>query len=79
MLGVDAKMTLIDIENQLGIKIPESPEYETIGGYVFHYAGTIPAKGWKLSRDEFDLEVLSSNERSLQKIKIIPRNKSSHE
>ena len=76
---VDAKMTLIDIENQLGIKIPESPEYETIGGYVFHYAGTIPAKGWKLSRDEFDLEVLSSNERSLQKIKIIPRNKSSHE
>lgn len=70
---VDAKMTLLDIENHLGIKIPESPEYETIGGYVFHYAGTIPAKGWKLSRDEFDLEVLSSNERSLKKIKIIPR------
>ncbi|EKE08591.1 MAG: hypothetical protein ACD_17C00088G0003 [uncultured bacterium] len=70
---IDAKMTLIDIENQLGIKIPASPEYETIGGYVFHYAGTIPSKGWKLSRDEFDLEVLSSNERSLKKIKIIPR------
>lgn len=76
---VDAKMTLIDIENQLGIKIPESPEYETIGGYVFHYAGTIPVRGWKLSRDEFDLEVLSSNERSLQKIKIIPRSKPSYE
>lgn len=73
--AVDAKMTLLDIENQIGIKIPESPEYETIGGYVFHYAGTIPAKGWKLSRDEFDLEVLSSNERSLKKIKIIPRTK----
>lgn len=71
---VDAKMTLIDIENHLGIKIPESPEYETIGGYVFHYAGTIPSKGWKLSRDEFDLEVLSSNERSLKKIKLTPRN-----
>ncbi|MBU6446529.1 MAG: hemolysin family protein, partial [Verrucomicrobia bacterium] len=72
---VDAKMTLLDIESQLGIKIPENPDYETIGGYVFHCAGTIPLKGWRLSHDEFDLEVLSSNERSIKKIKIIPRAK----
>ncbi len=70
---VDAKMTLIDIETQLNIKIPPNPEYETIGGYVFHCAGTIPAKGWKLSHDEFDLEVVQSNERSIKKIKITPR------
>jgi len=74
---VDAKMTLIDIENQMGILIPENPEYETIGGYVFHCAGTIPTKGWLLSRDEFDLEVLSSDERSLKKIKLLPRQKKS--
>lgn len=72
---VDAKMTLIDIETQLGIRIPENPDYETIGGYVFHCAGTIPSKGWRLSHDEFDLEVLASNERSLKKIKILPRPK----
>jgi CBS domain containing-hemolysin-like protein len=72
---VDAKMTLIEIENQIGIRIPENPEYETIGGYVFHRAGTIPSKGWRLSHNEFELEVLSSNERSLKKIKITPRTK----
>lgn len=72
---VDAKMTLIDIENQMGIRIPENPDYETIGGYVYHCAGTIPQKGWRLSHDEFDLEVLSSNERSIKKVKIIPRPK----
>ncbi|MDE3046256.1 MAG: hypothetical protein KGJ02_06395 [Verrucomicrobiota bacterium] len=60
---------------KLGIQIPPSPEYETIGSYVFHCAGTIPAKGWRLSHDQFDLEVLSSNERSLKKLKILPRNK----
>ena len=70
---VDAKMSIIDIENQIGIRVPENPEYETIGGYVFHCAGTIPGKGWRLSHDEFDLEVLSSNERSIKKIKIVPR------
>ena len=70
---IDAKVTIGDIEGQTGIKIPESPEYETLGGYIFHLAGTIPAKGWRLSRDEFDLEVLSSDERSLKKIRITPR------
>ncbi|MBS0625330.1 MAG: HlyC/CorC family transporter [Verrucomicrobia bacterium] len=70
---VDAKMSIIDIEEQLGIKIPSGLEYETIGGYVFHCAGTIPVKGWRLLRDEFELEVLSSNERSIKKIKIVPR------
>jgi len=72
---IDAKMSINDIEDELGVKIPENPEYETIGGYVFHCAGTIPLKGWRLSHDEFEIEVLSSNERSIKKIKIIPRPK----
>jgi CBS domain containing-hemolysin-like protein len=72
---VDAKMTLFDIEDQLGIRIPSNPEYETIGGYIFHCAGTIPSKAWRLSHDDFDLEILSSNERSIKKIKIAPRPK----
>lgn len=69
---VDAKMGIIDIEEELGIKIPQSPEYDTIGGYIFHRAGTIPSKGWRLHHDDFDLEVLSSDERSIEKIRITP-------
>jgi putative hemolysin len=70
---VDAKMTLHDIEEHLGIRIPESPEYETIGGYVLHCKGSIPPKGWFLSTDDFDLEVLISNDRAIKKIKLTPR------
>jgi CBS domain containing-hemolysin-like protein len=73
---VDAKMSILNIHEQLGISIPESPEYETIGGYIFHCAGTIPGKGWRLSHDNFDLEILSSDERSIKKIKITPRRQS---
>ncbi len=69
---VDAKMSIIDIQEELGVMIPDSPEYDTIGGYVFHRAGTIPSKGWRIHHDEFDLEVLSSSERAVEKIKIIP-------
>lgn len=76
---VDAKMSINDIEEQIGVRIPPDPDYETIGGFVFHRAGTIPPKGWRLMEDEFDLEVLSSNERSLKKIKILPHPHSERE
>jgi len=69
---VDAKMSIIDIEKELGVLIPPSPEYDTLGGYIFHRAGTIPEKGWKIHNDYFDLEVLSSSERSIEKIILIP-------
>jgi CBS domain containing-hemolysin-like protein len=69
---VDAKMSIIDIQEELGVNIPQSPEYDTIGGYIFNRAGAIPLKGWRIHHDEFDLEVLSSNERSIDKVKITP-------
>jgi len=69
---VDSKMSIIDIQEELGVDIPHSPEYDTIGGYIFQRAGAIPTKGWRIHHDDFDLEILSSNERMIEKIKIIP-------
>lgn len=67
---VDAKMTIVDIREELGIQIPQGPEYDTIGGYIFHKAGAIPSKGWRIHHDDFDLEVLSSTARAIEKIRI---------
>ena len=69
---IEAKMSIIDLEEEIGIQIPLSPEYDTVGGFVFHKAGAIPSIGWKVHLDQFDLEVLSSDERSVNKIKITP-------
>jgi putative hemolysin len=69
---VDARMTILDIEKELGMKIPLSPEYDTLGGYIYHRAGAIPAAGWRLHHDDFDLEILSSDERSIDKVRILP-------
>ncbi len=70
---VDAKMSIIDIEKELGIHIEPNPEYDTVGGYIFHRAGSIPSKGWKIHHDQFDLEVLSSSDRAIEKIRITPQ------
>jgi CBS domain containing-hemolysin-like protein len=67
---LDAKMSILDVREELGINIPQSPEYDTIGGYVFNKAGAIPSKGWKIHHDNFNLEVLSSSDRAVDKIRI---------
>ncbi|MBP9841839.1 MAG: HlyC/CorC family transporter [Simkaniaceae bacterium] len=68
---VDARMNILDIQKELKIDILLSPEYDTIGGYIYHKAGAIPGKGWRLHNDEFHLEVLSSTERAVEKVWII--------
>ncbi|MCH1429596.1 MAG: hemolysin family protein [Chlamydiales bacterium] len=69
---VDARMTIIDIEEKLGLKIPHEGDYDTIGGYVYHKIGTIPDRGVIIHHDEFELEILQSSERCVEKIAITP-------
>jgi len=69
---VDARMSILEMERELFINIPSSVEYDTLGGYIYHRAGAIPSKGWRLHHDDFDLEILSSDERSIEKVKILP-------
>ena len=69
---VDGKMSINDIDEKLHIYIPRNPEYDTIGGYVFFNTGSIPEKGFSIHHDTFDLEVLESSERCIEKIRLTP-------
>lgn len=69
---VDAKMTIFNIEENLNISIPEEPSYNTLGGFIYHTTGKIPSRGFIIHRDAFEIEILSSNEKSVEKVKITP-------
>jgi putative hemolysin len=69
---VDARMNISDIEEQLKISIPEEPAYDTLGGFIYQLTGTIPAKGFTIHYDDVEIEILSSNEKSVEKVKISP-------
>lgn len=69
---VDAKMNILDVEEKLDIQIPEEEGYDTIGGYVFHMAGAIPSPGFIIHHENFELEVLESSDRSVEKVRIKP-------
>lgn len=70
---VDARMSILDLEEQCGIEFLEEGDYDTVGGYIFHEAGMIPTKGFVIKKPTFDLEVIRSNDRRVEKVKIIPK------
>ena len=67
---VDARMSILDVDEQLGIKIPEEGDYETIGGFIFECAGSIPKKGFIIHQENFQIEILRSDERRVEKVRI---------
>jgi len=69
---VDARMSILDVEEQFGIQIPQEADYDTVGGYIFHVAGAIPSKGFVIHQEEFQMEILSSDERSVDKVRVKP-------
>ncbi len=71
----DARMSILDAEDVFNIRIPQGGDYDTIGGYIFHRVGSIPENGLKIHHENFTLEILSSSERSIDKVKITARQK----
>jgi CBS domain containing-hemolysin-like protein len=69
---VDGRANLLDLEEEIGIKIPQEGEYDTMAGYIFFRLGTIPKKGVILHHDDFDIEILNSGDRFVEKVKLTP-------
>lgn len=73
---VDAKMNLVDIESVTDIIFPKLPDYDTLGGFIYHKAGTIPEIGYKIFLDNFSLEVIKGSDRLIDKVRLTPVSKS---
>ncbi|MCH9612559.1 MAG: hypothetical protein S4CHLAM102_10500 [Chlamydiia bacterium] len=67
---VDASMSLVDIEKELGIIIPPSSTYDCIGGFIYAKASCVPDKGWKIVQEDFEVEVLTSTPRQVKTVSI---------
>lgn len=70
---VDAHMNLKDAEDVFGIEIPKEGDYDTLAGFIFYRQEMIPTKGTKISEESFEIEILSASDRSVEKIRLIPK------
>ena len=68
---VDARMRVEEINDELELALPESDDYETIGGLMFTSLGTIPPVGAELQVAGVEMRVISAEPRKINRIRLV--------
>lgn len=76
-LTADGRLPIEDLEQQFNISI-ERDKFDTVGGLVFHLAGTIPAVGDIIEGDGLRITILDADPRRLKRV-LIARSAESQE
>jgi CBS domain containing-hemolysin-like protein len=75
-LEVDARVRVDELNEELGIALPEGEDYETIGGFVYSTLGKIPAVGEKCDHDDVEISVIAAEPRRIHRLRLHIRRKS---
>jgi len=67
---VDARTRIDEVNDELGIDLPEEEDYDTIGGFVFSKLGIIPKRGDVLQYRGLTITVLEADERRISRLGI---------
>lgn len=67
---ISASLPVVDVNEQLPRPLPESEDYETIGGLIITELGRIPDLGEKIKIDNYVIEILYSTNRNIELIKL---------
>ncbi len=67
---VDAKVHVSDINEALSVELPESDDYETIGGFVFGHLGRIPKTGESFQAHGLEITIISAGPRVVERIRV---------
>jgi CBS domain containing-hemolysin-like protein len=65
-----ARVHIDEINEQLGLALPEDGDFDTIGGFVFHELGRVPAVGEQVTWQNVRLTVLEATRRRIDRLRI---------
>jgi CBS domain containing-hemolysin-like protein len=68
---VEAKTTIDDLNQALGLDIPQDEDYDTLAGYIMATLGRIPDQKERFEADGLTFVVTESSEKCIEKVKII--------
>ena len=69
-LEVDARVHIDDLNEQYNYDLPEGKDFDTIGGFVITQIGKVPQPGETMTWQQLRIEVLESDERRINKLRI---------
>ena len=67
---VDASLTVRDLKDDYGLPIPESSEYETLGGFVLAQLQGMPRGGEIIQHGDYKFTIVDMADRRIAKVKI---------
>ncbi len=67
---IDASITINDINEILPEPLPESDDYETLGGYITNNISRIPQKGESFVINKFAFTIIDSTDRKINAVKL---------
>jgi CBS domain containing-hemolysin-like protein len=67
---LDARVHIDEFNEALDVHIPESDDYETVGGFLFSSLGRIPKPGETLHHQNILFKVLSADERRIKRLRV---------
>jgi putative hemolysin len=67
---VDARTRIDALRRELGVALPESEDYETVGGFVLCRLGYIPKTGESLLHEGLRITVIEAEERRITRLKL---------
>ncbi|MCB9849946.1 MAG: HlyC/CorC family transporter [Phycisphaerales bacterium] len=67
---IDARMRVDELNEELGLTLPEEDDYETIGGFVSATLGRIPQTGETCVHENVELHVLDAEPRRINRIRL---------
>jgi CBS domain containing-hemolysin-like protein len=74
-IEVEAMVNISDFNSFSDMSIPESDDYDTVGGFVTTIFGRIPETGDRISYDLMTIEVLEAEERRVTRVRITREDK----
>ncbi|MFW6107562.1 MAG: hemolysin family protein [bacterium] len=69
-LRADGRTPVRLLNDDFGTTIPESDEYDTVGGYLLHTLGRVPGPGERQTCDGTVIEVVGSHARRVEAVKV---------
>lgn len=69
---VDAALSIGEFNRQFRLKIPESPDYETVAGYLQKITGRLPELNEEIKTENFVFQILTKSARRLRQVKVTP-------
>jgi CBS domain containing-hemolysin-like protein len=67
---VDARLSLSDFRDETGIELPDSGDYESVGGFVVAQHGRIPRRGRTVAAPGAELTVVDSDARHVKRLEV---------